>query len=93
MQSFGKVGDLVMNFSASTCAAANALMLFDQQRKVVGSDVNPEGLSAAEAHLALTPVSEMLNQKLDISRSDKVEESVEVFTDEIVHFWLRKNAT
>lgn len=65
----GKDGHLVIDFCASTRSTVKACMLFNQRRKFVGCDLDPEMPSAADPDLVLSFASQLLNPKSDISGS------------------------
>lgn len=93
MRKTRKAGDLVMEFCAVTCSTARACMSSDQHRDFVECDVDPEMLSAAEADLMLTSVSQVLKSKSDISGKAEVKAAANAFTDETGALLAKKKDT
>lgn len=79
-------GSLVTEFFAGTRSNTKARMLLDQYSRLVGCSVDTEMLSAANLSLLLTPASQMLNRKPDVSGKGESAAAAKFLTDEMGAF-------
>lgn len=90
MRKSNEAGELEVDFFAGTRSVADVFMSLERHRKLVGCDVDPEVLSAAEPDVVLTLASQGLNPKSDFSESGEVGAAARIFTDEIGAHLARK---